>query len=686
MGKIKKEQYINREVSWLHFNERVLQEAMDERNPIIGRLKFLGIFSNNRDEFFRVRVATIKRLALVESSKRSKFGDNPDLLLKEIQEIVEEQEKKFTDTFKKIKKELEKENIIFRDENSLSEEQGKFVRKFFHDEVRPFLFPIMLSNLESPNFLRDNTIYLALELKDSTGEKEDDYAIVIVPTDDVSRFVPLPGRDKKYLMFLDDVIRFAIGEIFNPFGYDHIKGYTIKFTRDAELDFDNDVSKSFIELMSESIKRRKKGLPVRFVYDEEIPGSLLNKLTKKLQISEVDNIRGGSKYHNFRDFMSFPKIGSKHLINPKTVPLNHILLPRNKSILEAIKKQDILLHYPYQSFQYIVDLLREAAIDPKVKAIKMTFYRAARNSNVMDALINAARNGKNITVFLEIQARFDEEANIYWIEKLTDEGVKIIKTLPGFKVHSKLLLIRRKEEDENIYYANISTGNFNESTAKVYSDDSLLTANQGIAREINTLFHLFESPYNPPKFKHLLVAPYYIRNSFIRLINKEIKFAKEGKEAWAIIKLNSITDKKIVKKLYVASKAGVKIKIICRGICILVPQVKKLSENIEVISIVDKYLEHSRLFVFGNGGQPKYYLASSDWMVRNFDHRFEVACPIYDANLKQEIMDILQIQWSDNVKARYVNLSENNVYKTVSENEKSVRSQVAIYDYLKKYK
>jgi polyphosphate kinase len=686
MGKVKKEHFINREVSWLHFNERVLQEAMDERNPIIERLKFLGIFSNNRDEFFRVRVATIKRMALLDSSKRSKFGDDPDLLLKEIQEIVAEQEKKFTDTFQKIKKELEKENIIFRDENNLSDEQGRFVLKFFHDEVRPFLFPIMLSNLESPDFLRDNTIYLALELKDSSGDKEDDYAIVIVPTDDVSRFVLLPGKEKKYLMFLDDVIRFAIGEIFNPFGYDLIKGYTIKFTRDAELDFDNDVSKSFIELMSESIKRRKKGLPVRFVYDEDIPDSLLKKLTKKLQISEVDNIRGGSKYHNFRDFMSFPKIGSKHLINPKTVPLNHVLLPRNKSILEAIKKQDILLHYPYQSFQYIVDLLREAAIDPKVKAIKMTFYRAARNSNVMDALINAARNGKNITVFLEIQARFDEEANIYWIEKLTDEGVKIIKTLPGFKVHSKLLLIRRKEDDENIYYANISTGNFNESTAKVYSDDSLLTANQDIAREINTLFHLFESPYNPPKFKHLLVAPYYIRNSFIRLINKEIKFAKEGKEAWAIIKLNSITDKKIVKKLYTASRAGVKIKIICRGICILLPQIKKLSENIEVISIVDKYLEHSRLFVFNNGGHPKYYLASSDWMVRNLDHRFEVACPVYDKKLQQEIMDILQIQLSDNVKARYVNLNENNVYKTVADNKPLIRSQVKIFDYLKKYK
>ncbi len=688
MGTIKKQYFINREVSWLHFNERVLQEAMDENNPIVERLKFLGIFSNNRDEFFRVRVATIKRLALLEKSKSEKFGYNPVKVLKEIGKIVEDQEKKFTDTYLGIKEELEKKNIIFLDENTLNKEQGKFVRQFFHDEVRPFLFPIMLNNLRSPDFLRDNTIYLALDLKSSKEEKKNNYAIIVVPTGEISRFVQLPGNgEKKYIILLDDVIRYAIGEIFNPFGYDIIKGYTIKFTRDAELDIDNDVSKSFIELISESIKRRKKGLPVRFVYDKEIPEPLLKKLLKKLQISEIDNLRGGGKYHNFKDFMNFPKIGPKDFHYPKTKPLNHPLLPQNESILNAIKKQDIMLHYPYQSFQYIVDLLREAAIDPKVRAIKMTFYRAARNSNVINALINAARNGKNVTVFLEIQARFDEEANIYWIRKLTEEGVKIIKTLPGFKVHSKLMVIRRKEDGENIYYANISTGNFNESTAKVYADDSLLTAHQGIAREVNTLFHLFESPYNPPKFKHLLVAPYYIRNSFIRLINNEIKQAKAGKEAWVIIKLNNLTDHKIVRKLYAASQAGVRIKIICRGICILVPQIKGLSENIEVISIVDKFLEHSRLFVFNNGGDIKYYLASSDWMVRNFDHRFEVACPVYDSHLQEEVMDMLQIQLADNVKARYVNTEPNNHYKKrKSENEPLVRAQTAIYDYLKKRK
>ncbi len=494
----------------------------------------------------------------------------------------------------------------------------------------------------------------------------------------------LPSKgDEKYVMFLDDMMRFAMIEIFQPFGFDSLKAYTIKFTRDAELDIDNDISKSFLELMTDSIKKRKKGAPVRFVYDNEIPEVLLKRLIRKLNITQTDNLRGGGKYHNFKDFMGFPKVGASNLNNPKTLALSHPLLKKGSSILSAIRKQDILLHFPYQSFQYIVDLLREASIDPKVRAIKMTFYRAARDSNVINSLINAARNGKNVTVFLEIQARFDEEANIYWTGKLKEEGVKIIKTLPGYKVHSKLLLIRRKEQGENIYYANLSTGNFNESTANVYSDDSLLTANQEIAREVNKLFHLFESPYNPPRFKHLLVSPYYMRNFFMKLINNEIRNAKAGKEAWIIIKLNNIVDEKITRKLYTASKAGVKISIICRGICVLVPGIKGLSENISVISVVDKYLEHSRLFVFANDRIPKYYISSADWMVRNFNHRFEAAIPVYDNALQEEIMDILQIQLNDNVKARLVNVEPNNGYRKTN-SETSIRSQIKIYEYLKK--
>lgn len=674
---------INREVSWLHFNERVLQEAMDPKNPVIERLKFLGIFSNNRDEFFRVRVASVKRLMDVERSKKNKIGYNPAVLLQEIISIVEQQEKLFTETFYRLREELIRKNIVFVDETDVNKEQGEYIQKFFNNKVRPVLFPIMLKNLTNPNNIRDGSIYLVVVMKDSTGEREDDYALIMVPSDDVPRFIQIPSNDNKhYIIFLDDVIRYSLGEIFKPSGYDTFEAFTIKFTRDAELDIDDDVAKSFMELMSDSIKKRKKGDPVRFVYDKNIPEVVFMLLTKRLGITEIDSLRGGGRYHNFKDFMSFPKVGPRTLVYPKMPPLRHKLLPHNVSIMSVIRKQDLLLHYPYQSFQYIVDLLREAAIDPKVRAIKMTFYRAARNSNVINALINAARNGKSVTVFLEIQARFDEEANIYWAGRLSEEGVKIIKTLPGFKVHAKLLLIRRKEEGENIYYANISTGNFNESTAKVYSDESLLTANQNIAREVNTLFHLFEAPYNPPRFKHLLVAPYYMRKTFVRLLNNEIKNAKEGKEAWVILKLNSLVDKKIAKKLYQASQAGVKIKLICRGICILKQGIKGISENIEITSIVDRFLEHSRIFIFSNDGDNKYYMGSADWMARNFDNRFEVIVPIYDKDIKEEIMDIINIQLADNVKVRLINKEPNNHYRETNP-KKPLRSQFEIYNYLK---
>lgn len=670
---------INREVSWLHFNERVLQEAMDESNPIIERLRFLGIFSNNRDEFFRVRVATIKRMKQFENENSRKNKEKPSEILQQILSIVEEQEVKFTQTFRETIKSLQKHQIYLLNEQSLDEEQGDFVYQFFNTEVRPLLFPIMLNNLSQPGNLRDNSIYLAAVLNDSTNQKDEDYALIMVP-DTISRFVQLPAKDgKKFIMFVDDVLRYCMSELFGWMGYDTFSAYTIKLTRDAELDIDHDISKSFMELMSESIKKRKKGSPVRFVYDNDMPEALNKKLNRKLKITKTDNIRGGGRYHNFKDFMSFPNMGGKNLVFAKTYPNKHPEISHNTSIIDRIKEGDIMLHYPYQSFQHIVDLLREASIDPKVRAIKMTFYRAARDSNVINALINAARNGKYVTVFLEIQARFDEKANIYWSRKLEEEGVKIIKTLPGFKVHSKLMLIRRKESGKNVYYANISTGNFNESTAKVYADDSLLTAHKGITTEVNMLFHLFESPYNPPKFKHLIVAPYYMRNSFINKLNAEIRNAKSGKEAWVILKLNNLVDKKITAKLYNAAKAGVKITIICRGICILVPGLKGVSENIKVISIVDKFLEHSRIFVFANDGDPKYYLSSADWMVRNFDHRFETAAPIYDKNLQDEIMAMLKLQLSDNTKARLVNTKDNNEY-VVTKSKTKIRSQFKTYE------
>ncbi|MDP2721631.1 MAG: polyphosphate kinase 1 [Bacteroidales bacterium] len=678
----RKKHLINREISWLEFNERVLQEAMDKSNPTIERMKFLGIFSSNRDEFFRVRVATLKRMAHIEKMGEE-YTESPRKVLAEVLKMVEKQEKDYTATYFDIKEELEKHHIFFLNETQLDRNQGKFVHQFFQNSVRPFLFPIILKSLHNPDRLEDNAIYLAIVLKDSTGIMKEDYAIIRVPTDMISRFLILPAKgNNKYMMFLDDVIRYNMGEIFSPFGFDSFEAYTIKFTRDAELDIDNDISKSFMEQMSDSVKKRQHGVPVRFVYDKNIPPDLLNALLNRLNVTMGDHMRGGGRYHNFKDFMDFPKLGMKNLVNERQKPLNHPLLLPRKSILNAIARRDILLHYPYQSFQYIVDLLREASIDPKVRGIKMTFYRAARDSNVINALINAARNGKDVTVFLEIQARFDEKANIYWTRKLKEEGVTIIKTLPGYKVHAKLLLIRRKEEGQNVYYANISTGNFNESTAKVYSDDSLLTANQEIANEVNMLFHLFESPYTPPRFNHLMVAPYHMRKRLSKLINQEIKNARAGKEAWMVIKINNLVDTRITKKLYQASQAGVKIDLICRGICILVPNIPDLSENIRVIGIVDKYLEHSRVMVFANGGNPKYYLSSADWMIRNFDHRFEVVCPVYDLTLQQELWDILQIQLKDNTKARWINQPNSNQYKT-DDNHEKVQAQIEIYNYLK---
>jgi len=679
---LKISKFINREISWLDFNERVLQEAMDETTPLIDRIKFMGIYSNNRDEFFRVRVATQRRMLNYEL-KNDIQGNNTADVLDEITRIVEKQELKFNKTWEDIKVKLEKEKIYLLDENKLTKEQGNFVHRFFSDNVRPILFPLMLDNYTDLNALKDATIHLAIDLKSKNDKIKRQLALIAVPTDKISRFIILPGKgDKKYIILLDDVIRYCLEDIFSVFGFNSYKAYTIKFTRDAEMDIDNDVSKSFLELMSESIKQRKKGAPVRFVYDEKIPEVLLKLLMKKFNISKRDNVRAGGRYHNFKDFMGFPDMGRKDLKYPPSPPLLHKDLPPNKSIIDVIREKDIMLHYPYQSFHYIIDLLREASIDPDVRAIKMTFYRAAQGSGVMNALINAARNGKQVTVFMELQARFDEEANIYWTNRLQEEGVKIIQTIPGFKVHSKLLQIRRKENGKNVYYANISTGNFNESTAKVYADDSLLTGNQAITSEVNKVFHLFESKFIMPTFENLIVAPFNIRDFFMEMLDNEIKNASEGKEAWAILKMNSISDKKIARKLYEVAGAGVDLKMIVRGICILDPGDPEIYDEIEAFSIVDKYLEHSRVFVFCSGGDNKYFIASADWMPRNFDHRVEVVCPVIDKGIQQELMDMLQIQLKDNTQARYLRRSNMNEYRK-TDDPVPHRAQFETYDYFK---
>lgn len=679
----KKAIFINREISWLYFNHRVLQEAADSNTPLIERMKFLGIYSNNLDEFFRVRVATLNRMASFNERQYASGAFDPKKILKQVLAIDQQFNAEFEKIYQNIVEELEKHNIYIINEKQLTDKQGEYIRSYFHESVQQHLFPIMLNNIRSLQYLRDKSIYLAVLMKDNKNGEKENHALIEVPTSALSRFILLPKtNDKQYIIFLDDIIRFCLDDIFVNFNYNRFKAYTIKFTRDAELDVDNDVSKSFMERISESLKQRKAGQPVRFIYDKEMPADFLKVIAKKLHITKEDSLIGGGRYHNFKDFMAFPSFAELKLEYPKLYPLTNVHLESKNSILEVLRQRDVMLHYPYQKFNYLISLLREASINPNVRSIKITLYRLARNSNVINSLINAAKNGKSVKVFIELQARFDEEANIQWVERLQEEGVKILHGIPGLKVHSKLLLIKSKEGNKNISYGYIGTGNFNEQTAKVYTDHALLTTHKDITADMDKIFDLFEANYKPVRFKELVVSPFSQRNFLIKRINKEIMFARLGKRAEIIVKLNNIVDEAIVRKLYLASKEKVKIKLIIRGICTLMPGIKGLSENIEVISIVDRFLEHSRVMYFYNGGDEKFYITSADWMVRNFDFRIETSCPIYDKEIQNDLRQLLQIQLNDNTKARLITSDRLNPYKT-DKNEKEVRSQVDFYNFLK---
>ncbi len=672
--------FFNREISWLHFNERVLQEAMDSSTPLMEQVKFLGIYSNNRDEFFRVRVATLKRMIKLQANEPV-----PDLkykaILDEVLGMIASQEKLFIRAYNKVTRDLARNHIYLVNESQLTIPQGEFIRNYFNEKVRPNLFPLMLSNVKSSFSLQDASIYLTVRLGKSSDPEFAEMALIQVPTAVTGRFLTLPEEEGKvFIILMDDVIRYCIQDIFAAFGFDQFESYTIKFTRDSELDIDNDVSKSFLELISVSVKKRKLGEAVRFVYDAAMPDEMLKMLTKRLNISKKDTIRGGGRYHNFKDFMEFPRVGPANLYYPPAPPIRHRHLKDHRSMFDAISERDVMLLYPYHNFQRIIDLLREASIDPDVRSIKMTFYRTTRNSAAMNALINAARNGKYVTVFMEIQARFDEEANIYWTRRLQDEGVKVIQTIPGYKVHAKLILIRRRENGGNKLYANVSTGNYNEVTARVFSDFSLLTCDPRICDDVYNIFELLESKFILPTFKYLIVSPFRVREFFMEMIDKEVRNHKKGREAWAVIKVNSIVDRKIAGKLYEASQEGLRIDLINRGICVLKPGVPGLSEHINALSIVDKYLEHSRVYVFANDGDPLFFTSSADWMPRNFDHRIEVICPIYDKDIQKEIWDVLQIQLRDNVKSRYLDPDKLNQYRETGD-EGRHRAQFEIYDY-----
>lgn len=675
--------FINRELSWLSFNERVLQEAEDFSVPLIERIKFLGIFSNNRDEFFRVRVATLKRAIKHHKKAHDFIGENPIRLLDKIQHIVINQQNKFDSIYQNLLKELEKKNIFIINEKQISNTQGIFIRTFFREKVMQSLFPIMLDNTSNFPYLKDKSGYLIIKLGKKEKEKKSKFALIEVPTDTLSRFVVLPKeKDKHYIILLDDVIRYCLDIVFHNFEYDTVEAYNIKLTRDAEIDIDNDIAKSFIEKISKGLKDRKKGQPVRLVYDSQISPDMLDFIMKKIKLGKEDNPIPGGRYHNFKDFISFPNVGASELSYKKIVPLKHPDLKERTSFFKILKQKDVLLCFPYQSFDHIIDFLREASIDPKVQSIKITLYRVAKTSNIVKALINAVKNGKQVTAVIELQARFDEEANIYWANKLQEEGAKVIYGVQGLKVHSKMFLIARKEEGKTNQYAHIGTGNFNGDTAKIYTDHSLLTANKNITEDVEKVFAFYSDNFKVGNYKHILASPFFMRKKMVHLINKEIHHAKAKKEAYIILKLNNLVDEEMIKKLYEASCAGVKIKLIIRGICSLVAGVKGMSENIEAISIVDKFLEHSRVFIFCNGGDEKYFISSADWMVRSFDHRSEVAVPIYDKNIQKKLKTIIDTLWSDNTKARILGSKQDNEYRKTTSKTK-VRAQEEIYSLFK---
>ncbi|APQ16302.1 polyphosphate kinase 1 [Maribacter hydrothermalis] len=675
-------QYVNREISWLWFNERVLQESADKNVPLIERLRFLGIFSNNLDEFFKVRYATVKRI--VEAGKTGKSvlgGEKAKDLLEEITNIVIEQQTKSLAILRKIEHELESKNIFILKETELNESQKEYAKAYFLKEVSPQLMTIILNELTRFPTLKDTAAYLAVKLviRSIDSKKEKRYALIEIPKG-IDRFVVLPDEgDKSFIIILDDLIRYCLDNIFTMFDYESISAHMIKITRDAELDIDNDLSKSFIEKISSSVEHRKIGDPVRFVYDKSIGKDTLTFLKEKMNIEDTDSVIPGGRYHNRRDYLGFPSLGRKDLLYNKITPLPVKGLTIEGSILESIAKKDYLQYTPYHTFTYILKFLREAALDPKVRTIKITVYRLASNSQIAASLINAVKNGKQVTVQIELQARFDEQANIEYAEQLQAEGVKLIFGVPGLKVHSKICLIEREEGNEIRRYGFISTGNFNESTARIYTDYTLFTAHVPILKELNKVFDFFETTYKINKYKHLIVSPHYTKNAFIKLIDVEIANALLGKEAYIKIKMNSFTSYKMVDKLYEASRAGVKIQLIIRGICCLIPGVKGMSENIEAISVVDKFLEHTRLFAFANGGNPKVYISSADWMTRNLDYRVEVGCPIYDEDIKKELMDTFEICWKDNMKARVFNEKQDNAYRKTS--TPKIRSQFATYEY-----
>lgn len=664
----------------MYFNERLLQEAERESVPLIERIKFLGIYSNNLDEFFRVRVAILKRLAKDGKNPRLD-GGYPSDFLKEIQRLVIKQRDRFNRIFDHLLAKLQENNIFLLNEKQLNDEQGEFVSSYFTEKVRPRLVPYIITKERDLPDLKDSDIFFAIQLKNSR-EKKSVYAVLEIPSE-LGRFVQLPSDgNKHYLILLDDVIRYSLRDIFYMFEFDKIAAYTIKLSRDAEMNIDDEMSENYVDRISHALEKRKEALPVRFVCDSDLPEDFLKVLLKKLHFSKEDVVLKGGRYHNHKDFMGFPKLGSKSLVYPDMPPIPHKDFIPGKTFISIIKEKDILFHFPYHSFLNFINFLQEVSIDPKVRSIQITIYRLAKSSSVINALLSAARNGKKVTAIFELQARFDEKANIEWANRLRSVGVKVIYGIPALKVHSKLCLIERKENRSVVKYACIGTGNFNEDSAKVFSDSLLMTSHKEIAREVSNVFRFLNLNYKSSRYSHLLLAPFSLRTKFSRLIQNEINNARAGKPAYVYIKVNNLADPLVIRKLYRAKSVGVEVRLNVRGMFSLIPTFDTRENTIPAIAIIDRFLEHARMYIFCNNNKPKVYISSADLMARNLDRRAEVACPIYASELKEELIEMFNIQWKDNCAARILDNKLSNKM-VVQDTGATHRSQIEIYKYLK---
>jgi polyphosphate kinase len=677
-------EYFSKELSWLSFNERVLQEAKDKSNPIIERIRFLGIFSNNLDEFFRVRVADVKRRILLSKLPNANFEED-EVLLSQIQKKVLLLGKKFNQIHQQILNDLTTHNIHVNRPEKLSEFHLNWLKNYFTDNVLQHISPILLDeNRDYSDYVNDTMTYLFVEMSDEKNH----YAMLEVPTDRVPRFINLPSektRRHKTIVMLDDVILYFLNDVFSSFfSFQTIQGHSIKLTRDAEYNLDDELEEGLLDKMSKGLKQRIYAEPVRLVYDETMPESMLKVMKKRLNVTHHDALIPAGRYRNFRDFIAFPNVGRQYLENKPLPALQSTAFNKHTSVFDAITERDILLYYPYHTFNHLLEYVRQAAFDPKVTQIKVNIYRVASKSRLISSLINAAKNGKQVTVMVELKARFDEQNNIEWAKILSSAGIKVIFGIPALKVHSKLCIIQRKEKGQIVKYAHIGTGNFHEKTAKIYTDFSLFTKHVGICEECDSVFRFIESSYKPFSFEYLMLSPINARDTLLDLIDKEIQHVENGFAGKITVKVNNLVDKQLVDKLYHAGRCGVKIRIIVRGMCSLIPGVAKFSDNIRVISIVDRFLEHPRVMVFGNNGEDKVYISSADWMTRNLDHRVEVGVPILDAKLKLLIIDILELQFKDRTKARLIDKEQKNTYVRRG-NRKKIRSQIATYDHLKKW-